>query len=125
MCQSLPRSSELSGIILLKLKRKLEYFGHQYCEVVRTEFVKSALQVLKRNNKFYENVETDMHNLGEDNLGMANYSDTEDDSGNNSSGYNDCKNDMSASQNSLVTDLHSSGSGDGENEDEVDDPQNK
>ena len=65
----------------------------------------------------------DMHNLGEDLMGMSDYSDTEDDSGNNSSGNNDCKADMSANQNSLVTDSHSSGSGDGENEDEVDDPQ--
>ena len=45
VCQSLPRPSELSGIILLKLKRKLEYSRHQYCEAVRPEFVNNALQV--------------------------------------------------------------------------------
>ena len=124
LCESLPWPSELSGVILLKLKRKLEYSGHQYCEVVRPEFVKNALQVLKRNNKFYENVEIDMHNLGDDLIRMVDYSDTEDDSGNNS-GYNGCKTNMSADENSLVTDSHSSDSGYGDNEDEVDDPQNK
>ena len=49
----------------------------------------------------------------------------EDDSGHNSSGYNDCKTYTSADQSSLVTDSHSSDSRDGENEDEADDPQNK
>ena len=43
VCQSLPRPSELCGIILLKLKRKLEYSGHQYCEAVRPEFVKKFI----------------------------------------------------------------------------------
>ena len=62
VCQSLPRPSELTGIILLKLKRKLEYSRHQYCEAVRPAFVKTALQFFKRNDKFYEKVEIDMHN---------------------------------------------------------------
>ena len=126
VCQSLPRPSELSGIILLKSKRKLEYSGHQYCEAVRPEFVKNALQVLKRNNKFYENVEIGMHNVGEDLMGRVDCSDMDDDIGHNSSGYNDCKTYcMSADKSSLVTDSHNSDSGDGENEDEADDPQNK
>ena len=81
---------------------------------------------MKRNNKFYENVEIDMHNLGEDLTRIADCSDIEeDDSGHNSSGYNDCKTYTSADQSSLVTDSHSSDSRDGENEDEADDPQNK
>ena len=126
MRHSLPRPSELCGIILLKLKRKLEYSGHQYCEAVRPEFVKNALQVLKTNNKFYDNVEIDMHNLGEDLTRIADCSDREeDDSGHNSSGYNDCKTYTSADQSSLVIDSHSSDSRDAENEDEADDPQNK
>ena len=49
----------------------------------------------------------------------------EDDSGHNSSEYNDCKNCTSVDQSSLVTDSFSSDSGDDENEDEADDPQNK
>ena len=96
VCRSLPWPSDLSGIILLKLERKLEYSGHQYCKAVRPEFVKNVLQVLKRNNKFYENVEIDMHNFGED-LGIP-----------DSSGYNDCRTySLSADQSSLVTDSHS------------------
>ena len=43
ICKSLPRPSELSGISLLELKRKLEYSGHQYCEAVRQEFLADAL----------------------------------------------------------------------------------
>ena len=65
-----------------------------------------------------------MHNLGGDLTGIADCSDMEDDSGHNSSGYCDCETYMSAAQSSLVTDSHSLDSGDGENEDEADDPQN-
>ena len=45
VCRSLPRPSEQSGIILLKLKRKLQYSGHQYCETVRPDCFKRCLTV--------------------------------------------------------------------------------
>ena len=48
VCHSLPRPSETSGIILLKLKRKLEYKGYQYYQPVRPEFLQEALEYLKK-----------------------------------------------------------------------------
>ena len=33
-CQTLPRVPESSGIILLKLKCKLQFRGHEYCQAV-------------------------------------------------------------------------------------------
>ena len=65
VCKSLPRPSEQSGVILLKLKRKLKYSGHQYCEAVRPESLRRALEFLKENNHLYQNVEINMENVGE------------------------------------------------------------
>ena len=78
VCQSLPRPSELSGIILLKLKRKLQYAGHQYCEAVRPEFLAAALRFLKENNPFYRNIEINMTNLEERCLPVIGCHDDED-----------------------------------------------
>ena len=123
MCQSLPRPSELSGIILLKLKRKLQYTGHQYCEAVRPEFVKNALEVLKTNYIFYENVEIDMHNLEEDPIRLDNYSDIECD--NSSQPYVDHKSNERSEKDHTITGLQGSSSNYCENEDENYDPQNQ
>ena len=38
-CKILPRPPERSGLILLKLKRKLQFRGHVYFQPVRTEFI--------------------------------------------------------------------------------------
>ena len=43
-CNILP---ERSGIILLKLKRKIQFGGHYYFEAVRPEFIMTALNWLK------------------------------------------------------------------------------
>ena len=40
VCKSLPRPWEQSGVILLKLERRLKYSGRQYCEAVRPESLK-------------------------------------------------------------------------------------
>ena len=64
VCKSLPRPSEQSGVILLKLKRKLKYSGHQYCEAVRPESLRRGSHFLKENKHLYENVEIDMKNIG-------------------------------------------------------------
>ena len=65
VCKSLPRPSEQSGVILLKLKRKLKDSGHQYCEAVRSECLRRALEFLKEKNHLYQNVEINMENIGE------------------------------------------------------------
>lgn len=51
-CNILPRPPERSGIILLKLKRKLQFRGKVYFEVVRPEFIMTALNWLKANEPF-------------------------------------------------------------------------
>ena len=62
-CNILPRPPERSGIILLKLKRKLQFRGHVYFEVVRPEFVITALNWLKGNNPLYQNIQIDSANI--------------------------------------------------------------
>ena len=61
-CNILPRPSERSGIIMLKLKRKLQFRGYVYYEPVRPELIFSALQWLKINNPLYADIEIDIEN---------------------------------------------------------------
>ena len=46
-----PRPPDRSGIIMLKLKRQLQFKGHVYFEAVRPAFIQAALTWLKENNK--------------------------------------------------------------------------
>ena len=62
-CHVLPRPPDSSGIIMLKLKRKLQFRGHVYFEVVRPEVVLHALQWLQRNNELYQNVSINLQNI--------------------------------------------------------------
>ena len=63
VCKSLPRPPESSGIILLKLKRKLQYQGHQYYDAVRPDVVEHALEYLKDNNIHYDCIDIYMQNI--------------------------------------------------------------
>ena len=54
---------ERSGIILLKLKRKLQFRGHVYFQAVRPHFVLQALQWLKANNILYKDIQIDVNNI--------------------------------------------------------------
>ena len=62
-CRILPRPSSSSGIILLKLKRKLEFRGHVYFQAVRPQLLLNALNWLKNNNPLYKNVTIDLGNI--------------------------------------------------------------
>ena len=53
-CNVLPRPPEMSGIIMLKLKRKLAFRGHLYFQAVRPDIVLRALHWLKVNNPLTE-----------------------------------------------------------------------
>ena len=64
-CKVLPRPPERSGIIMLKLKRKLEFRGHVYFQAVRPEVVENALNWLVQNNPLYSKIITDMSNIDE------------------------------------------------------------
>ena len=64
-CKVLPRPPERSGIIMLKLKPKLEFRGHAYFQVVRPGLVENALNWLVQNNPLYSNAVTDISNIDE------------------------------------------------------------
>lgn len=51
-CNVLPRPPERSGIIMLKLKRKLQFRGHVYFQAVRPAFIQTGLTWLKSNNHY-------------------------------------------------------------------------
>ena len=59
----LPCPPERSDIILLKLKRKLQFRGHVYFQAVRPHFVLQALQWLKANNTLYKDIQIDVNNI--------------------------------------------------------------
>ena len=61
--QYITTSPERSGIILLKLKRKLEFRGHVYFQPVRPQVVLDALKWLKTNNPLYSNIGVDIDNI--------------------------------------------------------------
>ena len=59
----LPRPPESSGIIMLKLKRKLQFRGHVYFQAVQPEFIVNALMWLRMNNPLYSNIVTCIENI--------------------------------------------------------------
>ena len=62
-CNILPCPPERSGIIMLKLKRKLQFRGHVYFEAVRPAFVQAALTWLKANNRLYKDIVINCTNI--------------------------------------------------------------
>ena len=62
-CNSLPRSADSNGIIIVKLKRKAAYRGHVLFEPVRLRLIESLLQYLKKHNHLYRNIEIDIENI--------------------------------------------------------------
>ena len=65
-CSVLPRPPDRSGIILLKLKRKLQFRGHVYFQAVRPQLVLCALNWLVENNPLYENIQIQCANISSD-----------------------------------------------------------
>ena len=63
-CKVLPRPPERSGIIMLKLKRELEFRGHVYSQAVRPQFVLGALNWLKVHNPLYNDITIDITSIG-------------------------------------------------------------
>lgn len=71
VCNNLPRGADSSGVIMLKLKRKMVFRGHVLFEPVRPDYVKSALLYLKLSNPLYTNVRINMEQLSIDSLSMS------------------------------------------------------
>ena len=67
----LPRPAEDDGVVLVKLKRKIEFKGHVYFESVRPSFVEIALNYLKEHNPFYSNILIDLDNINSDLLCLS------------------------------------------------------
>ena len=62
-CHVLPSPPDSSGIIMLKLKRKLQFRVHVYFQAVRPKVVLHALQWLQGNNELYQNVAINLRNI--------------------------------------------------------------
>ena len=73
MCRVLPRPPDSSGIIMLKLKRKLQFRGHVYFQAVRPEVVLHALQWLQGNNELFENVAINLENVDHELLSLCDH----------------------------------------------------
>ena len=65
-CNVLPRPPDRSGIIFLRLKRKLQFRGDVYFQAVRPQFVISALNWFVANNPLYRNIEIQCDNISSD-----------------------------------------------------------
>ena len=74
-CNELPRPPERSGIIMLKLKRKLQFKGHVYFQAVRPELIQQALKWLKAHNPLYKNVVLDINNINSNLTALQNNTD--------------------------------------------------
>ena len=83
-CETLPRPPNSTGILLLKLKRKLQYKGHQYFESVRPQALKDALLYLKRNHIHYSDTEIQMQNISEELTNLQTFNEDSDESGSTS-----------------------------------------
>ena len=59
----LPRPVNNNGILVVKLKRKLEYKGYVLFEPIRPAVVNQALMFLKTNNPLYHNIEINSSNI--------------------------------------------------------------
>ena len=64
-CNSLPRSADTNGVIVVKLQRKVEYHAHVLLEPVRPRIIESSQNYLKLSNDLYRDIEIDMKNLPE------------------------------------------------------------
>ena len=83
---SLPRPADSNDLLIVKLKRKVEYRSHVLFEPVRPVFVKRFLKYLKNHNYLYWDIEINMDNLALDLLDLNNgLNNDNNDDGNSSS----------------------------------------
>ena len=57
----LPRTADSTGLVIVKLKHKLEYGGHVLLEVVRPAFLCNILYYLRENNHLYKDIRRSYH----------------------------------------------------------------
>ena len=59
----LPRPADSNGLVIIKLKHKLDYHGHVLFELVRPVFLKSILNYLRTNNHLCQDVVINTENI--------------------------------------------------------------
>ena len=74
----LPRPAYSNGLIIVKLKRKLEYKGHVVSEAVRPDVTIQFLEFLRSHNDLYLNIEINPANIPTDILGLQLFKKEED-----------------------------------------------
>ena len=62
-CNQLPHSPSRSGIIMLNLRRKLQFPGHVYFQAVRPELIQQVLNWLKVHFPPYKDILVDISNI--------------------------------------------------------------
>ena len=62
-CNQPPRPPDRSGIIMLKLKRKLPFRGHVYFQAIRPELIQQVLNWLKVHNPLYKDILVDINSI--------------------------------------------------------------
>ena len=72
-CNMLPRSADSNGLIIVKLKGKLEFKGHVVFGAVRSDVVNQFLEFPRSHNDLYADKETNAANIPVDVLGLQLY----------------------------------------------------
>ena len=65
----LPHGGDSNGLVIVKLKRKLNYQGHVYFEAVSPEF--HALLYLRQNNALYNDIKIKLDNIPSEILSLS------------------------------------------------------
>ena len=63
IAEVLPQGADSTGLIIVKLKRKLSFKGHVYFQAVSPEAIKMALNYLKENNPLYKDISINISNI--------------------------------------------------------------
>ena len=71
-CNTLPRPADSNGLLIVKLKRKLEYKCHIIFEAVRPALFVQFFEFLKLHNHLYSDIEINYNNIPVDMLGCHN-----------------------------------------------------
>ena len=71
-CNKLPRPADSNGLLIVMLKRKLEYKSHLIFEAVRPALVVQILEFLKLHNHLYLDIEINYNNISVNMLGCHN-----------------------------------------------------
>ena len=120
-CCILPRPSERSGIIMLKLKRKLEFKGHVYFEAIRPELIVDALMWLKSHNLLYNDIKIDVNNIDQSFACLEEENNNKEE-GNINAGELVCLENVNSNSRLVDNNIETDGSSDNE---ENDDPQSE